>query len=169
MMVKPHNRERRLADMTVRELANLRLLNEKLQQAEHWIHRRGARCLFDYHKSGGLKAGRLDEQTFEDVEVDATVACVLRETHPDFNPNEDNIVAKLNASLLLVAEAELGRGNWNEVRESEPHPLSDMQFCWLFHDLYDHQLKRDWNRMLDVGGLWIEVSLIQQRNMCWMA
>jgi hypothetical protein len=168
-MANSHNRERRLADMTVRELANLRLLNEKLQQAEHWIHRRAARSLFDYHKAGGLKAARLDEQNFEDVEMDATVCCLLRETHPEFNPNGDNIVARLNAGLLLAAEAELGRGNWNEVWESEPHPLSDMHFCWLFHDLFDHQLKGDWNRMLDVGGLWIEVSLIQQREMYWTA
>ncbi len=152
---------RRLADMTVHELARLRLLNDKLLQTEIWIHRRAARCLFDYHNAGGLKRARLDEHTYEDVELDATVCCILNEAHPEFKPNGDNIIATLNAGLLLVEENKLDRQNWNEVWESKPHPLSDMHFCWLFHDLFDHHLRGDWDRMLQIGGLQIEVTLIQ--------
>jgi hypothetical protein len=166
MAGSPSNR-RRLADMTVRELARLRLLNDRLQQAEHWIRRRAARCLFDYHKAGGLKAVRLDEQTYEDVEVDATVCCILHESHPNFELDKDNIVAKLDAGLLLVEKNELREGNWNEVWEQEPHPLSDMHVCWLFHDLFDHQLKGNWDRMLDIGGVWVEVAMAQQREEYW--
>ena len=168
-MVNSKTDKRRLADMTVRELARLRILNDRLQQAEHWIHRRAARCLFDYHKAGGLKVGTVDAHTVEDVEVDATVCCVLPESHPDFEPDKDNIVATLSAGPLLVEKNELGEGNWNEVWEHEPHPLSDMRFCWLFHDLFDHQLKGNWDRMLDVGGVWIEVTITQQRDECWIA
>lgn len=166
-MATASRRERKLADMTVRELAQLRLLNDKLTEAEHWVHRRAARCLFDYHRSGGLKAAKLDERTFEDVEVEAIVSCILSETHPDFRPDEDNVVATLNAGVLLIENNELDKENWNEVPEREPHPLSDMHFCWLFHDLFDHRLGGDWNRMLQIDGLEIEVTLKQQRGMYW--
>jgi hypothetical protein len=159
--------KRRLADMSVRELARLRLLNDKLVQVEHWIHRRAARCLFDYHKAGGLKGTKLDPHVTEDVDVDASVWCVLGETHPNYKSDSDNLVATLNAGLLLNTEDVLGQWNWNEVWEHEPHPLSDMHFCWLFHDLFDHQLKGNWDRMLDIGGLWVEVTMTQQRHEYW--
>jgi hypothetical protein len=168
MAGSPSNR-RRLADMTVHELARLRLLNDKLLQTENWIHRRATRCLFDYHNAGGLMRARPDAHTYEDVELDATVTCILRETHPEYKSDEDNVVAKLNAGLLLNNEDVLGNWNWNEVWEQEPHPLSDMHFCWLFHDLFDHQLKGNWDRMVDIGGVRVEVMMAQQREEYWQS
>jgi hypothetical protein len=166
--MKNFERSRRLADMTVHELAQLRLLNEKLIQAEHWIHRRVTQCRFDYYTAGGQEAANLESHVSEDFEVDASVWCVLRETHLDFKTDDDNIVAQLSGAALLVHnEDKLGVENWNEVWEPEPHPLSDMRFCWLFHDLFDHTLKGNWERMLDIGGVWVEVTLTQQREVYW--
>ncbi|WP_213779533.1 hypothetical protein [Caballeronia sp. dw_276] len=158
---------RRLVDLTVHELARLRLLNDKLLKTENWIHQRAARCLLDYQSAGGLIRARLDGHTYEDVELNAAVTCILRETNPEFESDEDNVIAKLNAKLLLDNKDVLGQENWNEVWEPGPHPLSDMHFCWLFHDLFDHHLEGDWDKMLDVGGLLVEVTLAQQRDEYW--
>lgn len=85
-----------------------------------------------------------------------------------FNPEGDNEVARLDASMLFVndwsempfAFAEFG-GAGNE------EPLRGVKLCWLAHDLFDHALRRDWDKALSIGGLWIDVKLVQQRMIGW--
>jgi hypothetical protein len=46
-------------------------------------------------------------------------------------------------------------------------PLVNVRLCALFHDLVHHMLHRDWHRALDIGEIWIDVKLVQQRIVAW--
>lgn len=159
--------KRKFRDLSADETERLCQLNDKLISAEKWIHQRQQQCLSAYYAAGGVKNHRFSDDLIEDVDVEATVMCLLREDHPEYKPDDDNIVAELDASLLFGEP-------WNEgfsfdelASGAEIPQLAHMRLCWLFHDLLDHVLHRDWDRALSVGGLWIEVKLIQQRIVSW--
>ena len=162
--------KRKLTDLSADELSRIRVLNEKLTDAEHWIRERAQQCLAAYYAAGGVKNHHVDPHLSEDAEIEAKVACILRKDHPDFRVDDDNIVAELNASFLLVegCEEDLRLTNWSELGAVDDHPLPDVHFCYLFHDLFDHVLRRDWDMTLAVGGLWIDVLLVQQRMLTWI-
>ena len=80
--------------------------------------------------------------------------------------SDDNIVAELHWGAA-PDKNELLDHNWNEFKFCDGHRLQREHHCWLFHDLYHHVLSHDWERILDIGGIWIDVHLIQQREICW--
>jgi hypothetical protein len=161
--------KRELRDLSVDELSRIRELNGKLTEAEHWIRQRAQQSLSAYYAAGGVKRHRFDPQLTEDVEIEAKVTCILRADHTDFKDDDDNIVAELDASVLLIEECaeDFRLTNWDELHAGVEHPLTDVHFCYLFHDLFDHKNRRDWDSTLMVGELWIDVTLIQQRMVSW--
>lgn len=161
--------KRQLEDLSAHELSRIRTLNAQLSEAEVWVRQRARQCLAAYYEAGGRKRYRFSESLREDVEVDAKITCLLREDHPDFKVDDDNILAELDASIPLIEgrEEDFRLTNWNELHAGDDHPLTDVHFCHLFHDLFDHKFHADWDRILAVGGLWIDVTLIQQRMVSW--
>ena len=153
-------------DLAEAEIARLRLLNQKLVGVEQWVLQRRNRCLSDYFKAGGVKDQRYSEELWEDVETKVKVACILRENHPDFDTEDDNIVAQLHW-LDGIYDDSTEITNWNEFRFRDEHRLQHEHHCYLFHDLSDHVLHNDWDRILDIGGIWVDVHLIQQRGVYW--
>jgi hypothetical protein len=149
-------------DLGTAEIGQLRRLNQKLVETQDWIRQRAAQCLNDYFQAGGLKQHQHSEDLHEDVEVDAEIMCRLSQQHPDFDVDESNTVA-----VLLWCEQLDDDDNWNEFRFVDQHPLSDEHHCWLFHDLCDHVLKWDLEKILSIGGLWVDIKLIQQRQIYW--
>ncbi|PTB18254.1 hypothetical protein C9I57_24035 [Trinickia symbiotica] len=159
---------RSIDELSDEQIEQLRLLNRKLEEAQQWICQRAQRCLDDYFRAGGVEPHRYNDERAEGVEVEIEVTCVLRDSHPDYAENEDNVVATLSdtwcgkePSLLLSDE------NWNEFRHCEANRLKDDRHCWLFHELTDHALHRDWDKALSIGSFWIDVKLIQQLEMKW--
>jgi hypothetical protein len=78
------------------------LLNDQLVAAEAWIHQRARQCFEAYYAAVGLKNHRFTGELNEDVEVAANVTCVLRSDHADFDADDDNVVAELDAANLFV-------------------------------------------------------------------
>lgn len=130
-------------------------------------HERAERALTAYYAAGGVRNHRFNDDLLEDVDVDAKVMCILRADHPGSREDEDNIVAELNASMLLIEAWEEGFSFSEFGGAGKLPPLVDVRLCWLFHDLVDHVLHRDWDRVLDIGGVWIDVNLMQQRIVSW--
>jgi len=153
-------------DLTEAEIARLRLLNQKLAEVEQWVLQRRDQCLSDYFKAGGVKDQRYGDELWEDVETEVKVTCILREDHPDFDEEDDNIVAQLHW-LDGIYDDSTEITNWNEFRFRDEHRLQHEHHCYLFHDLSDHVLHNDWDRILDIGGIWVDVHLIQQRGVYW--
>jgi len=153
-------------DLTEAEIARLRLLNQKLVEAEQWILLRRDQCLSDYFKAGGLRDHRYSDGLWEDVETEVVVRCILREDHPDFDEDDDNFVAELHW-LDGIYDPSTEITNWNKFQFVEGHRLQRDHHCYLFHDLTDHVLGNHWDRILDIGGIWVDVHLIQQRGVYW--
>jgi hypothetical protein len=153
-------------DLTEVEVARLRLLNQKLVEVEQWVLQRRDQCLRDYFKAGGVKDQRYSDELWEDIETKVKVACILRENHPDFNAEDDNIVAQLHW-LDGIYDRLTESTNWNAFQFHDGHRLQHDHHCYLFHDLSEHVLFNDWDRMLDIGGIWVDVHLIPQRGVYW--
>ncbi|PLZ00064.1 hypothetical protein CY652_23000 [Burkholderia sp. WAC0059] len=149
----------------------MRLLNRKLAEAEAWIRQRRDRCLADYYRAGGVGGRRgkhcFSDTLWEDVELEVDVTCVLRDDHPDFDEEDDNIVCELDWSSFDGIVDDPVNHDWNVFQFEPGHPLGGERHCWLFHDLVEHVLRFDWDPMLGIGGIWLDVRLIQQWGMSW--
>jgi hypothetical protein len=162
---RPSNPDARgIDDLSDAEIERLRLINAKLVEAEIFIRQRTQRALDDYFKAGGLRGRWHDEAVREDVEIEVKVDCVLHRDHPDFDEEDDNIVASLDWMDGFFYDRPDVIKNWNVFGFCEGHRLQRDSHCWLFHDLYDHRLVHDWDRILSIGDIWVDVSLIAQRG-----
>jgi hypothetical protein len=160
--------QRSLSDLSAEELDRLRLTNQKLAEAEQWILQRRDQCLADYFRAGGAKDRQYGETVHEDVEIEVEIVCILRSDHPDFDDKamDDNAVARLHW-LDGIYDDSSGIANWNAFQFNEGHVLQRDNHCYLFHSLYDHVLLHEWDRILAIGAVWVDVHLIQQRETYW--
>jgi hypothetical protein len=159
---------RSLDNLSAEERDRLRLINQKLAEAEQWILRRRDQCLADYFRAGGVKDHQYGETVHEDVEIEVEIVCILRSDHPDFDDEDidDNAVARLHW-LDDIYDGSSGITNWNAFQFNEGHVLQHDDHCYLLHDLYDHVLLHEWDRILAIGAVWVDVHLIQQRETYW--
>jgi hypothetical protein len=164
-------KKRAFEDLHEEEIDRLYILNQKLIEAEEWILARGKQCLADYLGSGGKLNHLNDDSSFEDAELEAVVRFILKDDHPDFMEDDDNFVTMLRWNLL----PEIGPVSKRRIRGRRydwtfskilfrKSRLDEFRHCRLFRDLYDHALAWDWDRMLSIGGLWIDVILTQKRD-----
>lgn len=159
---------RDILDLNAAEVSALAALNAQLADAERWVLKRSEQALQAYYLAGGVKNHQFDERLTEDVEVEAKVVCVLRADHPDSSEDDDNIVATLDATILtFVDESEGPFSDTFGTCRAAVELVREIQPCWLFHDLVSHVLDHDWDSVLSIGGLWIDVSLIQQQMRSW--
>jgi hypothetical protein len=162
--------QRSLADMTVRELAKLHLLKERLARAEEWI-RRVSEGRISYGGNDCVKtlamALKDDEGALDKVQVQADVYCLSRVLRRGLAPDGDMIVAKLDRSVLLREGGDDDPYPVNQANRADADLLTNMRVGRMFLELHEHHLNRDWNRMLDIDGLRIEVSTVQYRAECW--
>jgi hypothetical protein len=150
---------RTLADLTVRELASLRLLNERLAQAERWVLERS---LTRSMNSREKMAFAHETEELDQVQAQAKVSCLARGARPGWIANGDEIVAQLDCSVLF------GRAEMTETlvigqeNEAPLNPLRDMLACRLFRDLRDLQLRGDLERMLAINTIRVEYSVLRR-------
>ncbi|WP_321787981.1 hypothetical protein [Paraburkholderia sp. J94] len=136
---------RSLADLTVRELAGLRLLNERLALAERGILERAFARTQPEH----------DVESNNDVNVQAHVIC--------------HATASDSATFTLDAHALLDNTHAQCANEALPEPLADMTACRLFNDLRVQHCGGDWTRMLVIDVIRIDLSIVQRRSQTWTA
>lgn len=72
-----------------------------------------------YHGAGGLR--RHGDVLLENVETEVAVQCILREDHPGWKKDDDNIVATLPTQR--AAWTGQSQRNWNDAQHWDGHPL----------------------------------------------
>ncbi|WP_321950579.1 hypothetical protein [Paraburkholderia bannensis] len=155
------------ADMTVRELASLRLLNDRLAKTERWILERALSHLMHYRRrrTQSVVHTRLqDIATNEDIEVQAQVLCIAtcqEET-------QEQVIALLDGRVLLDRRPEHHQDT-ERHKSPVPHPLADLHPCRLFDELRLKHLADDWSQMLAIDAIRVEFSVVQRRAERWTA
>jgi hypothetical protein len=161
------------ADMplTRRDVRYARLLNQKMREAQVWIEEQARRGEKEYLESGGRDRRLTADNAYEDYEMMMEVCGCLGERHPEYDEDNDNIVVKYSAPIPKENQRVFGRAR-NVVRYSRyrhgfpPGAWGDayatIQPCGLFWDIFD-RLDHDWLKMLGIGQLWLDVSLVQRR------
>jgi hypothetical protein len=130
-----------LAAMTVRDLARLRTLNERLERIEQGL-------------ADLPLTGLLNRRDAHSSSVRAFVHCSARRTIGERR------IARLDGSAFLSGRAKAQSAV--TARPTLPPPLTDVRACRLFRDLYEAHLHGDWDTMLLIESLHVEISLTQQ-------
>jgi len=156
----------RWANLSKQEYDRLLALNEQIEQAEQWIYRRTRDMVTAYSLAAAQARhadnGRLDE----DVNLIATVLFLVREDHPAFLHERDNILARIDIPILPATS----------IDENSTYPDLGMESDWpqrgsdwnpLLLNLYERVLQRDTAKLLSIGALCVDVVLIEQQWRSW--
>ena len=137
----------RVTDLTVSELIRIRMLNHSLSKAEYWI-RQNATQLFD-------PSTITREACVANLRIE--IRCVLHESDPHFDPEGENIVAKIDGHVILRATPVDHYQNHADTNEFAQHALSDMRVCSPFRELYEHGVQGDWDALSRIGEVSVEM------------
>ncbi len=166
-MSESNSSRRTPADMTVRELASLRLLNDRLAKTERWILERALSHLMHYRRrrTQSVVHTRLqDIATNEDIEVQAQILCIATRQEE----TQEQVIALLDGRVLLDRRPEHHQDD-EQNKVKIPHPLADLHACRLFDELRLKHLADDWSQMLAIDAIRVEFSVVQRRAERWTA
>jgi hypothetical protein len=153
-----------LADLTVRELAGLRILNDELWQSEHWIRERAARTLVATVTAAKANADTSEIPTRGSQQqpvFTARILCVGQASPGDCDEHSDNVIASLSGAALLEGN---GRRGYEQMAATGEGVLLWLNPCSLFNMLFN-QVNGDWLRMLDVRSLRLEMAISATRSL----
>jgi hypothetical protein len=155
---------RTLVDLTVRELARLRILNEELQHAEHWIRKHAARSLLELRTATVTNADMREVPARDlkpELAMTARVLCMTQVATPSCCAHRDNIVACLGAEDILETDERIGDSQLIAAGEGA---LLGRNPCGLFSMLFS-QLDSDLLRILSVRALKVEMTITTIQNL----
>jgi hypothetical protein len=154
MTASPYG-HRRLADLSVSELVDIRMLNNGLSKAEYWIRRNAARLRDEPVVERAAKVG---EHASHDADLRVEVCCALRECDPHFDRDSHNIVARLDGRTILNADAANHFDTGNDLHDQTSRSMPDMRLCHLFRALYEQGAQRNWDVLVRIGEISVEMS-----------
>ena len=138
-------------------------LNEKLRLTEYEIEKE-VKLLNEF-----AEARIKNSNSFiSDYELDVVVTFILKESDPEWNDDDDNILVELKTVLFYGK----GFNEWEYYKSQNHndftnpimgHPMKDENHCWLYHSLYDHTSPQlDWGDILRIGSSQIDFRLTIQ-------
>ena len=134
---------RDLADLTVRELARIRLLNDQLTFIEQWIV---AHASTFWHHS-----------VTEIFGVQARVYCVARS---GCACSDGKIVMEFDVLTLLKGTQQFTAPLSGQLtRRVTDNLFANMQACHLYRELSERQLPSEWNRLLEIDEIRVELVI----------
>ncbi len=155
------------SEFSTDEINELLRLNHRLAELELYL------CDLS-EKECAYLADRVSDtnDALDDYEIDATLYFTLREDDPEFDENEDNVLARRKMSLKRL-DREWGLGDGQDHRVSAlsfPGGLNEASHCWLFHDLYDHHYGLEQPALtlqdcLRVRSIWVDVAVRHQATL----
>ena len=139
-MAKSNYCNRALGDMTVRQLAHLRLMNDRLAEAELQVRDRLLGADFHIH-----------------------VYCIASKPSEGPSSYRETVVARLDSSASLASP---GGKTVDQIAlhgraRSAPDPLADMTMCRLFWEIWERELGGDWGKLLAIDEIHVELIGLQ--------
>ncbi|MEX3694194.1 hypothetical protein AB3X91_37935 [Paraburkholderia sp. BR14263] len=139
--------------MSANELVAIRMLNNSLSKAEYWIRRHSATLRGE---AGPSKGNGRFSSGLPDLRVD--VFCILHESDPCFDPTGENLVATLDGLSVLASATETPEERCLDECEPLRHALSDMHMFRLFRDLCEHGIACNWEELVRIGEISVQIS-----------
>jgi hypothetical protein len=147
--------QRRLADLSVSELVDIRMLDNRLSKAEYWIRQTAARLRGEPVVE---QAAKIDTHASHGVDLRVEVWCALRECDPHFDRDSHNIVARLDGRTVMKADAVNHFNTGDDLHDQTSRSIPDMRVCHLFRTLYEQGAQRNWDVLVRIGEISVEVS-----------
>lgn len=156
----------RWANLSKQEYDRLLTLNEQIEQAEQWIYRRSRDMVMAYSLAAAQARHANNGNLDEDVNLTATVLFLMREDHPGFLPENENILARIDIPILPARSTDKISTSPDMSTASD---LTQRRNDWnpLLLNLYERVLQRDTVKLLSIGTLCIDVALIEQQLRSW--
>jgi hypothetical protein len=146
------------------DLGRLRIVNEKLREAEQWIERRSRELVTAY----GLAAAqaRQTDRLAENVEVFATILFFTATDEAQHRNPGKNVVMRID---IPIFPGSIARGAAHSRLVTKPSPPSDStgQWCSLFLELYGRSVERGIADLKRINALSIDLALVQQQLCAW--
>lgn len=165
-MSVPFPSSERHSALTAQEYGRLRMLNDELKRAEHWITQRGKEMVLSYSLAVAQERHAADGQLDEDVELIASVVFLARDDQRHFATIDNQIIAQIDIPILSKFDRSGSSSlagtctKISDAHHSEP-------WSQLLLDLYDRALQQDLPKLLSIGALCIDVVLIRQQLRSW--
>ncbi|MGF6644276.1 hypothetical protein [Paraburkholderia sp. GAS82] len=146
---------RRLADLSVSQVVDIRMLDNRLSKAEYWIHGAVARLR---DEAVVEQAASVDTHASHGVDLRVEVWCALRECDPHFDRDNHNIVATLDGRTVMEADAVNHFNTGDDRHDQTSRSITGMRVCHLFRALYQQGAQRNWDVLVRIGEIYVEVS-----------
>jgi hypothetical protein len=160
------SRSGRWANLSKHEYDGLLTLNEQIEQAEQWIHRRSVDMVTAYSLAAAQARHAENGTLDEDISLSATVLFLVRDDHPTFLPEGDNILARIDIPILPVKSSDK-RSTCPDLGIASDGVQYRRDWNPLLLNLYERVLQRDAVKLLSIGTLCIDVALIEQQLRSW--
>ena len=144
------------------DIERLCKLHTQLKEASVWAKERSEKIMKTYLEGGGrLWDTEVEPRFTEDSEIEAIVKCSLGDQDPAFNPADEygNLLA---VSTHVYNDERDDEWSWNEGVD-HIEALKDTRVCFLFHDIFDHQLHMDIEAVCRIGEIQTDVVFTRQR------
>jgi hypothetical protein len=157
---------RTFGNLSAQEYDRLLTLNEQIDQAEHWINRRSQDMVTAYSLAAAQARHADNGKLDEDVILSATLLFLVREDHPAFLLERDNILARIDIPILPAVSTDENSSYPDLSTVSDP---AQRRSEWnpLLVKLFEHALQRDTAKLLSIGALCIDVALVEQQLRSW--
>ena len=143
------------------DIAYLRAINDRLKTLQDMLLKEA----INLDKT--LRARVEDaEDRLHDYEIELKLFFYLKETHPDFKEDDDNIITIIHEYFKGIASDSKNfpwrwSDNHNEFKGWANHPLRDEHHCWWLHCLYDHNYL-EISDILSIGDIWSDINVSYQ-------
>jgi len=151
------------------ELSRACQLNDKIREANYWIHDQAERGEKEYEELGGRDRHFTEDAAYEDYEMAASVCGCLGENHPEYDEEDDNIIVEYSEPIGKKNQRVFGRSRsfWRhrpqgEYFQSRFPGEARIPPCGLFEAVFE-KTGRDWLKMLSIGQLWLDFYFLQRR------
>lgn len=147
--------------LSAEEGVSLRAINEKLKTLQD-------KLLAEAISLDSALRVRVEDTNdpLDDYEIELRILFCLKENHPNFIEDEDNILTQIHEYLKGISiNAPHYPWRWsdnhNEYRGWAEHPMKNEHHCWWFHCLYDHNHLKTCD-ILSIGRVWSDIIVSYQ-------
>lgn len=169
---RERNRQRKHPSGEV--VAKIQHINQILTKTQIWIMDAVRDRTEAYLIGGGVIDRDSDYDDHREI-LDFGFDVQIKFSFSERDPDADSAVEYNNRITLLHRSIQPGNTlekefmtdvNWNEGLDRITE-LAKTSFCYLFHELYDHQLNRVFGHLLRIGEIWVDLVCTRQRIVEW--
>lgn len=160
--------ERKFTDAIINKIFSI---NRQICLIKDLVRKEGGAWLTHYRTTGGQEGKPICAGSVGDYGIEYTIRYSLGKNDPDYDRHNEyaNRIAVQNEHIDMTKSDR--EDSFSELNRNEYVPmigkLKDTWFDYGFHDLFEHELNANWDLLLRIGEIWLELLFERQNMMNW--